>query len=57
MERPYEPEEALAAEDEEGMAMTREQIKDVYFAGTSDGIVFMDDGQSRDLDEAEYDAE
>ncbi|GLV13042.1 hypothetical protein Heshes_07260 [Alicyclobacillus hesperidum] len=29
--------------------MTREQIRDVYFAGTSDGIVFLDEGRVRNL--------
>lgn len=43
------PEEPFAADDEDGMATTREQIKDVYFAGTSDGIIFLEGGQTKNV--------
>ncbi|MFD1674719.1 hypothetical protein [Alicyclobacillus fodiniaquatilis] len=39
-----------------GSEITREQIRDVYFAGTSDGVVFLENGQRRNLkDETQQD--
>lgn len=34
---------------EDGLAVTHEQVEDVYYAGTSDGIVFLGEGRVRDL--------
>lgn len=53
MSRPYEPEAPSSSlyedEDSQGLATTQEQIRDVYFAGTSDGIVFLADGRTKEL--------
>ncbi|EJY54949.1 hypothetical protein URH17368_2440 [Alicyclobacillus hesperidum URH17-3-68] len=52
VKRPYVPEVEVdhrLHDDGEGLRVTREQIRDVYFAGTSDGIVFLDEGRVRNL--------
>lgn len=41
--------ESATDQDFDGQAVTREQIRDVYFAGTSDGIVILDKGKTLDL--------
>ncbi|WAH38271.1 hypothetical protein [Alicyclobacillus dauci] len=44
-----------AMDESSGLDITQEQIRDVYFAGTSDGIMFLEDGQTVKLDETEPD--
>lgn len=39
-------------EEAAGLSITQEQIRDAYFAGTSDGVTFLENGQVRHLDEA-----
>lgn len=43
--------------DDEGLNETREQVKDVYYAGTSDGIVFLPHGQVRNLRDRDHTAD
>lgn len=38
-------------DDLNGTAETKEQVRDVYTAGTSDGVVFLADGKTRNLSE------
>jgi hypothetical protein len=38
-------------EEDLGMSITREQVRDVYFAGSSDGMVNLASSASVDLDE------
>lgn len=47
--REQEPLNAGLEPDENGEAMIREQISDAYAAGTSDGIIQRDDGETMDV--------
>ncbi|MFB5188929.1 hypothetical protein [Alicyclobacillus fastidiosus] len=50
-----EPSDGAAsnAEELDGNEITQEQIRDVYFAGTSDGVVYLGGTEIRDLDDEE----
>lgn len=45
------------AEEVEGNAITQEQIRDVYFAGTSDGMVILNKGKTLNIKEQSTDVE
>ncbi|WP_206917527.1 hypothetical protein [Alicyclobacillus suci] len=53
----FEAETSFAApEDEQGLSgneITQEQIRDIYFAGTSDGVVYLGNTKVLRLEEGE----
>ncbi|EPZ45038.1 hypothetical protein [Alicyclobacillus acidoterrestris] len=53
----FEAETSFAATDDQqelsGNEITQEQIRDVYFAGTSDGVVYLGNTKVLNLEEGE----